>query len=599
MSISVTGLGSGLPIDEWVTALVDVKQSSLTTLQNKYTALQSSKNTLSTLKSTYAKLFSTLQTFTDSDLSTSLDLFAKNTATSSNKNVLTATVSNSTPKQTITVNVEQLATSTVAKSSGNPAKWIDENTTLANMASTGIKSGTLSIYIGNTKYTVEVDDDDSLGDIINKINTESDGKATASITDGKFSIASTDGTSIVGIGSNSDTSNISNILALYSSGSTSATSSYSISSMDSSKALTSVNSGFFEYDGEENKTASITEGTFTIGNATFTITSSTTMDEMIARINQSTTAGVTAFYDKVNNKMVLTAKDGGSFNINIKAGTSNFTDVMGLTDGGEIISSAQTLGKNSIVHLNGTKIESYSNTITSESTGIVGLTLNLTSKTTEDSPVTLTIGQDTDSIITSIQGFVDDLNKVISSTDTATASGGDLARESSLNSIRNTLRNLASSASDSGLYKTLAAIGITTGAVGTSTDTNTNQFQIDINKLKEALETDPESVKKLLIGTKDGSTQGLMDKMKTSVSIALDSQKGYFASRADSLNSQMKFLSSKISRQTTQLEKYKEQLETRFAAMDEAISSLNSQYNTMMSLLGLNSSSSSSSSSSS
>ena len=53
MSISFSGVGSGLPIDEWITALVKIKQDKVDALSKDQEALQKKQSTLNTLKSEY------------------------------------------------------------------------------------------------------------------------------------------------------------------------------------------------------------------------------------------------------------------------------------------------------------------------------------------------------------------------------------------------------------------------------------------------------------------------------------------------------------------------------------------------------------------
>ena len=89
-----------------------------------------------------------------------------------------------------------------------------------------------------------------------------------------------------------------------------------------STKLTAENSGFNER---------ITAGTFTIGNATFTIDENTTLSSLIADINKNEEAQATAYWDDATGKLSITSKIEGASYINIEAGTSNFTDVMGFT----------------------------------------------------------------------------------------------------------------------------------------------------------------------------------------------------------------------------------------------------------------------------
>lgn len=586
MTITFTGLGSGLDYSEWVTALVEAKtESVLTPLKTTYSTLTAKQSTLNKVKTSYSSLLTATQTFTDSKYGTSKDIFASNTVSSTNDKQVAATVTNSTPRQTLSVFVNQLATATKVISANAVASPIDGNTKISTLASGSVKEGTMSFYVGDSKYSIDVTSDDTLQDIADKMETASGSNVEVSISDtGEFTISSKDG-STVRVGSNSDSSSLSSALALKTDESGNVKSAYPISALNLSKPLTSVESGFYTYNEAGEKIPSITEGDFVIGNATIKITSSTTMNELISNINSSADANATAFFDTVENKLVITSKQEGAFNVNIEAGTSNFTDIMGVTKNGNIISDTQILGQNAEITINGSKVQSFSNTITSETSGIPGLTLNLKEVSEENKPVTITIGQDTDKIISEIETLIKAINDVIDKTDSATEKGGDLQYESRLNSLRNSIRTEASG-SVQGLdtYKTLASIGITTGDFGTSVDTDTNSFIIDKDKLREALENDSQAVKKLLLG--DGEdVKGLVQSIQEITDAALDSQSGYFATRGESLTSEINNVSDKITFQTTRIQTYQEQLEKKFQLMDKNIAALQQQYSQMSSLL--------------
>ena len=596
MGISFSGLASGMDTSSWVEALVSVKQSAIKDLNTDYSLLQKSKTTLNNVKSTFSSFLTATQKFTDSQYGVSKDVFAKKTVSSSNKSAISALVTNSTPRQTLSIQIGQLATATKVTSANSVASPIDENTKVSELASGAVKAGTLSLYVDNARYSIEVKEDDTLGDIAKKFEEAAsvDGVSLveASFTEnGEFQIKAVDGMSVVRVGSNADSSTLANALALNTDENGVVKSSHSISAVNVTKPLTSVESGFFTYDEETGeKIPLIKAGDFKIGDATITITESTTMNELISKINSSTTAKAEAVFDSVENKLVITSKQEGSFNLNIEAGTSNFTDVMRLTENGKIISSTQKLGQNAELTINGSKIQSYSNTITSEVSGVPGLTLNLLDipKETESQTITISIGQDTDSIINEVKSLFTSLNNLISKTDTATGEKGDLQYESRLNNLRNTLRSDASSKiSDDGIYKTLASIGITTGAFGTSVEADTNSFKVDESTLRKALEENPDAVRELLVGDFSKGTTGLVQKLQTTVNHALNTENGYFATRLESLDSQMKNLNDKISLKTEQMYTYQERLEKKFQNMELMIAELQNDFSKMSSVLSV------------
>lgn len=591
MSISFSGLASGLDTESWISALVSAKQSSqLTPLKTQYNTLNTQKTTLSKVKNTYSSLMSATQTFTDAKFGASKDVFASNQVSVSDSKKLGATVTSSTPRQTLSVEILQLATPTKVTSQNSVATLIDENTPISTIASGSVKGGTFSFYVDGKRYETEVSPEYTLGTFAEKIESiavDEYGNSLIDVdfVDGKFTITSTQNAQIR-VGSNSDTSNLISALALKSNEDGTAQSAYAISALNLNEPLLNVESGFFLYDENGEKIPSIKPGTFTIGSAEITITETTTMNELISKINSSTNANATAFFDSVQNKMVITSKQDGAFNVNIEGGTSNITDMLGLTQNGNIIQETQELGQNSKLKINGSEVESYSNTITSEVSGIAGLTLELNEITDTSKPINITIGQDTNAVITKLEELVKAINTLISTTDSATASGGALQYDSSLNSLRSDIRTTASTGINSeSAYRTLASIGITTGEFGTDVEANTNQFQIDKSKLTEALNNDPNAVKTLLIGDESQGITGIIEQLQKITENALDIESGFFSNRETTLTSQITSMNSRIDAKTAQIENYQAQLEKKFQAMEKQIASLQTQQTQMSSIL--------------
>ena len=56
MSISFSGVGSGLPISDWIDALVEVEQSKIDTLVKKQENLNKKSSVLNSLNSTYSSV---------------------------------------------------------------------------------------------------------------------------------------------------------------------------------------------------------------------------------------------------------------------------------------------------------------------------------------------------------------------------------------------------------------------------------------------------------------------------------------------------------------------------------------------------------------
>ena len=595
-TISVSGLGSGLDYSTWITKLVAVKQNEIDKVSTTVSTIQTQESVLSSLKGDYTNLLDSIQTFTDS---VSNNNVLKQKAATSTDKAVSATVDTTANNQTLSVEVSHLATETVAESAYTVASYVDTGTKISEISEGAVDAGTLSLYINGKQNKITINSDDTLGNVASYINTHYGTDVTAKVNnDGTFSITAKNSSTNLSLGSSSDTSNFASVMALESSttttGITSYTSSNSLYDTDTSTAITST-----QFSTSTGGTTAVTAGTFSINGTSFTIGSSSTLDDVVNNINKSSSAGVTAYWDSTAGKLSLTANDTGAVSIDVEAGTSNFTDVMGLTtstwntDGSlkttALTDGSQDLGDNAKVKINGSTITSLSNTITSDVSGLSGVTLTLNSTTT--AKATVKVSNDTSALETAVTKLVTSLNSVIYDTDYVTASGHSLYGETVLNSIRNTIRTLATS-SVGGL--SLANLGITTGKIGTDVKADTNQLVVDTTKLESYLSSgDLDKLKTLLTG--DDTHTGILSKMETLVSNATDSTKGYFKTTNDSFKSQVTRLNDKISNMTDAMNAYQTQLEAKFQAMDKLISALEASASIFDSYFNNNTSSSSSS----
>ena len=623
-TISVSGLGSGIDYSTWIDQLVGVKQAKINSISAQVSTKNSQISTLSTLKSGYSALLTAIEKFTDASFNSVDNIFTQKKVASSDE-AITASVTSLANAQAVKVSVTKLATATVAKSASVAASAIDLTSKISDISQGAAKAGNFSIYKDGTKYSIAVDTSTTLGDLLTNI-TATTGLAATVSGDGKVTIGA-GSSSTISIGSNADTSNMANVLSLVKNLNGSFTSSKPIFDTVTSSPL--VGASFAN--------GTVTAGKFTIGNAEFEVTASTTMDGLITQINNNQDSGVTAYWDANAGKLVLEANSAGAVNINIETpatGASNFTDVMGLTStprlnlGGEgvnagstdtvngtptigtpimsdvtgqtgnsiLATGSQTLGENATLVINGTTITAASNTITSDISGVAGLTLNLKAVTTSTAKVT--VENDSSGINTAISGLVSALNSVITQTNSQTSSSGNLYGESILSMLKNSIRQAASGKID-GLttgYNVLSSIGITTGAIGSSATADTSQLVIDTAKLTAAIQSNPDAVMKLLVGDKTTSTDGVLTKLQKVMNNSLDPTNGYFVQREKSFNSQITDLQKTIDKQTIDLGKYRTQLETKFAYMDKYISNMKSQASVFDSYFNKSNSNSSSSS---
>ena len=567
MSISFSGVGSGLPIDEWVKALVQVEQDKVDSLTDQRDALTDKQNILNSLSSEYSAVQSATLTFTDSLLGAGSDIFSKVSVSASDTSVVTATVTQFATPATIELEIESLASSSIKTSEYNEALK-DSSKKLSDLGVT--TAGNFQI----NGATINVTPDMTIDSLVYQINSSTSANVKASLKNGRLVLenreAGTKQVEVTGTDLVDGTHNFAELLGLD-----------KTSSAQNSKKNDLLNTGsttLAELGVEQ-------DGNININGTAINITTDMTVDEFISAVNSSD-AGVTASVQ--NGIMVLENTDGSNDPIDMNgsnvAGSRNFAELMGFT-------SYNDSGTNAVFYLNGDRKESTSNSVSSDVTGILGLSLDLLT-TTDGDPITVEISRDYDSEepLTALQTFVEAFNKIVTNTnlytdsDSTEKNGGILSGENNLVRIKNSLRTLVTSTvENSGQYKSLADIGITTGAPGLDVSADTTQLIIDEEKFLDAYEKDPASVKALLVGdNSSGTTQeGLIQKLQTQLEAATDRTSGYFAARSDSLASQISNMNDKIDRKQEYVYSYQEKLTNQFNYMDQMIAQMNSQFTAM------------------
>ena len=578
MTISFSGLISGLDTSSWVEALLSVKQEKLKVLEADLEDLQGVKTTLNDTRSAFSTLRNALEKLTDAKFGGSFDLFAQNSVTSSNEDIFTATVTSNAVRQNYDITVQQLATYTKASAQEAASAVADDDTVLSNL---GITAGTLTTYVNGQKHTVNIDSDDTLGDL--KARLAEFGIKTEVDESGVLRFSAQNEGDTINIGATTDSSNLASLIGLTQQEDGTYASTNSLYKASVASVLTSEDSGFNQQ---------ITAGTFTIGDATFTIDENTTLSSLISEINGNEDAQAYAYWDDATGRLSITSTVEGASYINIEAGTSNFTDVMGFTtsewdENGELVSSrmytdAQTLGQNAIFTINGTTMTSTSNTVTSDISRIDGVTLTLKRASTEDDGNTqLSVTQDTTQLVEAVNEFITAYNDAMAKVDEVTASGADLHGETTLTSLKNTLRTYAngSNTTNGGIYKLLSDIGISTSAAdGNNLSTDTYTLSLDEDKFLQALQENPDSVKSILAGD-----NGIFNMMESAVEQSLSATTGYFDVKTSTLDSDISRMEEKISKQNTNIETYRTRLENQFYQMELAIAQMQQNYSSFLS----------------
>jgi flagellar hook-associated protein 2 len=354
-----------------------------------------------------------------------------------------------------------------------------------------------------------------------------------------------------------------------------------------------------------------------INNAKKTVTVNGTSTEV--------SAGVTASYDKTLNRMFISSTASGA------AATIDFDDVSGSSelfnklkldgnhDAGITDPFAAVNGTDAAFELNGTLLSESSNQFT-----IAGVSYTLTG-TSSSETVHVGITSDTDAVYESIKTFVDLYNttidkinsKISEERDTdylpltdeeregltddqetkweEKAKTGLLRNDSLLNGIVGNMRSTLSSfvTSTGSSYNSLASIGITTGDY-----TEKGKLYIDEDKLKEALNANPDAVMDLFSKSSDVSNEKglavrLYDNLNAGIKQLSDkagSESTYTTVDSSVLGKKITEYDEQISEWETRLQDIEDRYYKQFTAMETALNKLNQQSSYLTQMLSSSSS---------
>ena len=265
---------------------------------------------------------------------------------------------------------------------------------------------------------------DSLSTVLSRLQTAVQAvdpgfTATLNAT-GQVTLASTD--KPISIGSSTDQGNLLAVLKLDSAQlvntgiSGTITSTSNIGGINQALDFNSTNPAGQVTDA--NVVTPVTSGSFTINGVSINVNTNDNLAAVISRINASA-AGVTASYNADTNQVTLTSKSSGpqSIVVGSSGDTSNFLSAVGLSGAGAT-TSIGTQAKVVVQNPGGGTSTYYSNT-NAVTTAIPGIQLNLVSNSA--TPFTVSVSQDSTSLVSAANAFVSAYNAAITEINTATA----------------------------------------------------------------------------------------------------------------------------------------------------------------------------------
>ena len=563
MELGLSGLASGFDWRTLVNQLADVERSPQKRLRAEQGTLFNRNNAFGSIKTQ----LSVLKNRTD-NLSSN-DVLQARKATVSDSTILSATASAGAASGTYAFNVTQLATaSKTAGALGVGANlYSSTNVSSGTLASKGfnppISAGTITV--DGKQITIDPTVD-TLKDVFDRIDA-----ATTSNIKGSYD-ATTDtitlkrlgggGASLV-VGSATDTSNFLSVARLSNNGTNELVSASSLGSVTPANALSSANFQTTVSDGGAGT------GEFKINGVSIAFNaSSDSVQNLMDRINASA-AGVNMSYDRINDQFTLTNKVTGNLGVAVEDVTGNFLAAAGLVTGSSFIA-----GNDALFTINGGSVlNSHSNSLTEETTGIDGLSIALLKTGTS----TISLASDTSAIKGAIKNFIEDYNRAQSTIDSLTSSSTDsagkvtrstLAGDTDANEIASKLRAISYNQATglTGTLNSLAKIGI---------DTNGDSDQLTLNDetaLDDAIANHLSELKNLF----NDSDKGIATQLNAYLEKMIG-EDGALITKQDALTKQ----SSAIDTQVTDLEKRvqsnRQRLIDSFVQMETAQQTINQQ----------------------
>ncbi len=580
MGIQLSGFNSGLPVNDIIEQLIALERRPIQLMQERATNISFEKSIVSNIEARVNTLLDSITSLTATSglLSSDKDLFRAKTGSSSNDSIASLTVTDDATIGSHTLEVVSLATSTTAGSVSPVGQNITGASLVGDIGNAVVTDGDFNIFVDGNAYSISVASGDTMTDVFNRIKTAIDTETGGAVTlptmvGGNIEVYAPSGTT-VSFGSGADTTNFLQISGMFNASFTagaedSYTATRDLLQIDLSAGVSTAAAGL---------NTPVVDGTFEINGVSFDTTGKS-MTDLIDEINTSS-AGVTASFDMVNNAFELSADDAGSNLILLQDTGSNFLESMGLIVGGNSTTS-QTAGVNATFNLDGNLLSSPTNSVSEAITGLAGVTINLESADPGNT-ITISVDQDVDALTDAIGQFVSDINQVISYIDEQTdaENDGPLTGEQVFIRLRQQLRQLVTTnvpALSGTAVDSMPIVGISTGAVTGSASSASSTFVFDEAKFATALANDPEAVRNLFKATTaDDGYDGIFTQLKTVVegatgTVATTGFDGVFAAYNTSADARIESINDSVTRAEDRLELKEARIRQQFTAMETLI----------------------------
>lgn len=395
--LQLSGLASGFDWKSLVDQLMDLERAPISRIEAEQRTNTQRATALSDLGTRLASLKNAAAALKD------VGVFSgRKAASSAGTGAWTAASAAGGATGSYTISVTQLATTARREGAGDIAAGLHDDADVSGLTLATLRTGTAvtagSFSVNGQKINVLLTD--SLQDVFDKIATATGDDVTASydpLAD-QVTLASAGGSPIT-LGAANDSSNFLRVFKLAHNGTDTVTTTGTLGALKTTAKLADAGLRGTIDNLDENGA-----GTFTINGVDIAYNVNTdTLTGVIKRINAAG-AGVTASYDALNDRMVLTNNQTGDVGLSVSENGTGLLSALGLASG-----ATSVAGRNAIFSVNdGPALTNPGNDLDATAHGIAGLTVNVNSEGTQ----TITVQADTDGMRAKIDAFVTAYNQV-------------------------------------------------------------------------------------------------------------------------------------------------------------------------------------------
>lgn len=306
-------------------------------------------------------------------------------------------------------------------------------------------------------------------------------------------------------------------------------------------------------------------GSFSINGKTVTVSAEDSLIAVANKVNATQDIGVSA--SVVDNRLVIQGLKTGASNAIAFSDPDYVLRNLGVLNSDETVKYELASPQDAEFQVNGLTITRSTN---DPDDVISGVTLHLKSVTSV--PVRLEVKADSHKAVSSIKEFVDAFNGALDYLNSQLSKGGRLFGDPTAQRLASSLRLCATGvpAGISSGFRCLADIG-----VETSSD-KSGRLTVNEDELSGAVESDSEAVWRLFADPSEG-VAGIAESLESLTSMWTRFGDGIIPNRLESFDARTKALDDQISREELRLELRERSMVQRFIAMENALSSIQSQ----------------------